>query len=124
MRRIVFMAALTVFAFADLATCSPRSPVGVVLDQTPVISGGLGWGVVSLSYAKLLLEPSLTAAAAGSARRNEVGKVVARSRIFEGRDTGVWYKVEIEPSGGWLHESSLNVYRSEAEARKAAESGS
>ena len=60
----------------------------------------------------------------GSARRNEVGKVVARSRIFEGRDTGVWYKVEIEPSGGWLHESSLNVYRSEAEARKAAESGS
>ena len=123
MRRIHFLLPLTVFVLG-LAACSSRSTAGVVLDQTPVISGGLGWGVVSQSYAKLLLEPSSSAAASGSARQNEVGKVMARSRVFEGHDAGVWYKLEIDSSGGWLHESALNVYRSEAEARKAAESGS
>jgi len=78
MRRIHFLLALTVFSFFDLAGCSPKSTVGVALDQTPVISGGLGWAVVSLSYAKLLLEPASDSATSGAARRNEVGRVVAR----------------------------------------------
>ena len=117
-------AVLAGFLLSGLSSCLPRTKLEVTLDQTPVISGGLGWGVVTLSYAKLLLEPSSTAIDAGSVRRNEVGRVVARSRIFEGRDAGIWYKLEMGLAVGWLHEAAVEIHRSEAEARKAAESGS
>jgi hypothetical protein len=117
-------AVLVGLLLAGLSSCFSGAKLELTLDQTPVISGGLGWGVVALSYAKLLLEPSSTALAAGSVRRNEVGKVVARSRIFEGRDAGIWYKLEMGSAVGWLHEAAVEIHRSEAEARKAAESGS
>lgn len=114
------MAALSMLL---IGSCSGKAPLGVTLDETPVISGGLGWGVVSLSYVRLMLEPSSSADDSGTARRGEIGKISARSRVFSGRDSGVWYRVEIGDSVGWLREESILVYRSEAEARKAAEAG-
>jgi len=114
--KLLFLSVLLV------ASCQARLPSSVELDETPVLSGGTGWGVVSLSYVRLLKEANSTAADAGAARRGDVGRIIARSRVFDGRDTGVWYRLEIGTLTGWLHESALVMYLSEAEARKASES--
>jgi len=125
MRRIA-VAAFSIVALTciPLSSCSKSESHDIQLQETPVISGGLGWGVVSLAYVRLLLEPSSSSPDSGTARRGEVGRIVARSRSFDSRDAGIWYRVEIGSVSGWLHESALTVYRSEAEARKVAEAGS
>ena len=124
MRRIAPAASMmllaTIFSFVS---CSPKATQTIQLEETPVISGGLGWGVVTLAYVRLMLEPSIAARDSGTARRGDVGRIIARSRSFEKRDKGVWYRIEVGPVTGWIHESSLSVFRIEAEARKAAEAG-
>lgn len=122
MRRIA-PAALTILLVTCFAfvSCSPTSTQSIRLEETPVISGGLGWGVVTLAYVRLLLEPSIAAPDTGTARRGETGRVIARSRSFGQRDKGVWYRIEIGPVTGWIHESAVSVFRIEAEARNAAE---
>ena len=112
----------TVFVLA-FSSCGPREPRGISLEQTPLISGGLGWGVVSLSYVRILMEPSIDAADVGTARRGELGRILSRSRRFGSRDSGLWYRLEFASGSGWLHETALSMYRSEAEARKMAEAG-
>jgi len=125
MRRIA-IAALFIIVAASISTlsCSDKEPKGVSLEETPIVSGGLGWGVVTMAYARLMLEASYEAPDSGTARRGEVCRIVARSRLYSGRDSGVWYRVEIGSAAGWLHESALSVYQSEAEARKASGLGS
>lgn len=126
MRRIAIavLSVAVVLLSGTFSSCSSKEPQGVTLEETPVISGGLGWGVVSLSYVRLMVEPSYGAPDSGTARRGEKGRIVARSRSYESRDEGVWYRLELGSNAGWLHESALSVYRTEAEARNRAESGS
>jgi hypothetical protein len=123
--RIPFMQkmALVVMALALFSSCSGGDSVHIKLEETPVISGGLGWGVVSLAYVRLMAEPSMKAADSGAMRRSEVARITARSRSFDDRDQGVWYKVELDSRTGWVHESSMRVYRSKSEAVRAVESG-
>jgi len=124
MRRIFIMAmCVAALSCVALVSCTDRGPQKVNLDETPVISGGLGWGVVSMAYVRIMKEPSMTASDIGTARRGDLGRIVARSRSFEDKKTGIWYKIEIGPIPGWLHESSLTVHQSEAEAKKLAEAG-
>jgi hypothetical protein len=125
MRRIA-IAALFIFVASSalISSCSDKEPQGLSLEETPILSGGLGWGVISIAYARLMLDASSEAPDSGTARRGEVCRIVARSRSFSGRDAGVWYRVELGSSAGWLRESALSVYQSEAEARKASEVGS
>ncbi len=125
MRRIVIVAvSIVALSCILMISCTENKIRNVSLDQTPVISGGLGWGVVSLSYVRLLKEPSADAADSGTARRGEVGRIIARSRSFENKSTGVWYKIELGRNTGWLHDSTLTVHQNEAEAKKVAEAGS
>jgi len=106
-----------------LSSCSQGDPVHITLEQTPVISGGLGWGVVSLAYVRIMAEPSLKSTDSGAIRRGEVARITARSRSYDVRDSGVWYKLEVDERTGWVHESALTVYRSHAEADRAAGAG-
>jgi len=125
MRRIAVAVSLIIVATSiSTLSCSDKGPRGVSLEETPIVSGGLGWGVVTMAYARLMLEASYEAPDSGTARRGEACRIVARARSFSGRDSGVWYRVEIGSAAGWLHESALSVYQSEAEARKASELGS
>jgi len=111
MRKTRILASLVIVAAAfALGSCSDRAELSVALDETPIISGGLGWGVVSLSYARLMLEPSFDAADSGTCRRGDVGRLEARTRVPSGGGVS-----------GWLHESSISVFRSEDEARNASE---
>lgn len=122
MRKTRILASLVIAAAAfALGSCSDRNELSVALDETPIISGGLGWGVVSLSYARLMLEPSFDAADSGTCRRGDVGRLEARTRVPSGRDGGVWYRASFDDASGWLHESSISVFRSEDEARNASE---
>jgi hypothetical protein len=125
MRRITMVAvSIVALSLVSMISCTDNSTRNVMLDETPVISGGLGWGVVSFAYVRLMQEPSVEADDSGTARRGDVGRIVARSRSFEDKSMGVWYKLELGTSTGWLHESTLTVQHSEAEARKVAEAGS
>jgi len=124
MRRILIMATCAAaLSCIALVSCTDRGSQKVKLDETPVISGGMGWGVVAMAYVRIMKEPSMTASDIGTARRGDVGRIIARSRSFEDKKTGIWYKMEIGSIPGWLHESSLTVHQSEAEAKKFAEAG-
>jgi hypothetical protein len=106
-----------------LSSCPQGKPVHISLEQTPVISGGLGWGLVSLAYVRIMAEPSFGAADSGAIRKGELARITARARSYETRDNGVWYKLEIDERAGWVHESAMVVYTSRAEADRAAGSG-
>lgn len=101
-------------------SCNRRAPEPLAFEETPVISGGLGWAVVSIAYARLLSEPDAKAADAGTARRGDIARIAARERFFRGGSAEVWYRLELGPATGWLRNDAVSVYRNEAEARKAA----
>jgi hypothetical protein len=115
------MALILFIAFALLAGCSKGDEVTVSLDPTPVVSGGIGWGVVTIAYARLLEETSLEAAEAGFARRGQVFELTARKRVSQGNARGLWYRLKGQESGGWIHESSLRVYASREQAENSPE---
>lgn len=121
--RLMVTTALMIAVIALLSSCSQKDPVRISLEQTPVISNGLGWGLVSLAYVRIMAEPSFGAADSGAIRRGEVARITARSKSYDARDGGVWYKLELDARSGWVHESAMNVYRSRAEADRAAGSG-
>jgi hypothetical protein len=106
---------------ALLAGCSKGDEVTVSLDPTPVVSGGIGWGVVTIAYARLLEDTSLEAAEAGFARRGQVFELTARKRVSQGNARGLWYRLEGQESGGWIHESSLRVHASREQAENSPE---
>ncbi len=108
-------------AFAVLAGCSRGGGVTVNLDSTPLVSGGIGWGVVTIAYARLLEGPSADAAEAGFARRGQVFELIARKRVSEGGVSGLWYRLKGLESGGWIHESSLRVHLSKEQAENSPE---
>lgn len=117
-------ASMAVLSCVVMVSCTANATRNVNLDETPIISGGLGWGVVSFAYVRLMQEPSAEAPDSGTARRGDIGRIIARSRSFEDKNAGVWYKLELGTVSGWLHESTLTVHRNEAEAKKVAEAGS
>ncbi len=102
------------------SSCHRDSGVNISLDETPVISGGLGWCVITLAYVRLKTQPSYESADSGTGRRGDVARIAGRSRSFSGRDSGIWYRVEYKDQTGWAHESALTVYDNESEARSAA----
>lgn len=102
-------------------SCSKPMPQTFDLDTTPILSGGLGWALVSGAYVRLKADPGFGARDGDYARRGEILRVVAIDRAFSGRDRGTWYKLEGDETGGWLHQSLLAVYPSLERALKARE---
>lgn len=122
MRRITMVAvSIVALSLGLMISCADNVTRNVVLDETPIISGGLGWGVVSLAYIRLMQAPSLDAPDSGTARRGDIGRILARSRSFEDKNANVWYKLDFGTISGWLQDSTLTVYRNEAEAKKVSE---
>lgn len=115
------VAALVGLSAAAFAACSGSRGRGIELEPTPVVSGGPGWGVVSMAYVRLLAEPSWAASENAAGRRGEVGRILGRARSQEPRDSGIWYEIETDAGKGWIHESALTVYRRKEEALKASE---
>lgn len=104
-----------------MASCAERAP-DLRLETTPLISGGLGWVVVDIAYARLGAEPSFEAADSGYARRGDVLRIAGRDVVHGDSDQGLWYRVETPGGSGWVHWSQVSVYQSRELAEKAAES--
>ena len=108
----------SIFAVA----CTKPEPMRFDLDTTPLLSGGLGWAVVSSAFVRLKDDPGFEARDGDYARQGAILRVVATERLFSGRNHGTWYKLEGEDAAGWLHQSVLAVYPSLERARNASNS--
>jgi len=112
---------LLLLAILSLATCAARREnVGVLPPETAPLSKELvGYGVVSVLYARLNLDPSFESPASGQARIGEIVRVHERRIVREDGGSESWLLVDGE-SSGWIREEMVDVYENEAQARSAA----
>ena len=80
----------------------------------------LSYGVVTASYIKALSEPGGDGVSLGYAREGVIVTVVERRLIRTEDRTEYWVLVE-DGTAGWLPETALDMYPSEAKARTAAQ---
>lgn len=119
-RRIRAIIAAIACAAALASACGAGSAGAISLEPTPIVSGGPGWGVIETAYVRLMAEPSWTSDEVGSGRRGDIGRIKGRKRVSDGRDAGVWYRIETASGVGWVHQSGLTVYQRMEEAEKAS----
>jgi hypothetical protein len=118
--------ALMALAFAS---CTRFGESSIKLPTNPILSGGLGWAVVKDAYVRLKESPSDSSKDLDHLRRGGVFVLDARklggdSADSSGKDSlakpTVWYGISSEGSKGWVRESELDIYASQAQAEKAA----
>jgi hypothetical protein len=125
---ILFAAlALTVIGFAS---CSRFSVGSLKLQANPILSGGLGWAVVKDAYVRLKEGPSDSARDLDHLRRGsvyrldarEIGSIASGSRdaVMKADERVIWYGIQSESAKGWVRESELDIYGSQAQAERAA----
>jgi len=120
---VVALSALTVTGCWRIAEASIKPPAN------PVLSGGLGWGVVKDAYVRLKQSPSESARDLDHLRRGDIFGLNARVLGVQDNRSGkaspddpptVWYGISSEGSNGWVQDSELEVYASKRQAEKAA----
>ena len=119
-RSIVLLAA-AVFAFTS---CWRINEASIKPPPNPVLSRGLGWGVVKDAYVRLKEQPSASARDLDHLRRGGIFELDARVLESSGPPAAspiIWYNLSSEGLNGWVRDSELEVYSSQAQAEKAAE---
>ncbi len=105
-----------------LSACGIEAAAGVALAPTPILSGGQGWAIVSKSYIRLKVNPSLEAVDTADLRDGAEVQILGREI---GKDASgeqaYWYKVEAIEAGqktvqGWVLESEIDVYATKSQA--------
>ncbi|HAP43537.1 MAG: hypothetical protein A2087_10245 [Spirochaetes bacterium GWD1_61_31] len=99
-----------------ITSCRKETPLVFNLEPTPVLSIGIGWGVATQAWGRLKAEPSFSAADSGFVRQLVAFELLGRERRSEGRDSGIWYRLELDGQAGWLHESALLFFASKTVA--------
>ncbi|HSV55823.1 MAG TPA: SH3 domain-containing protein, partial [Magnetospirillaceae bacterium] len=115
-RMPVFSAVLWIFL---AASCGGRLPASLPMAANPVLTGGIGWIVVSEAYARVKAEPSGDAPGAGHLRGGEVLSVLARER--DPTDGSLWYRISAGGVEGWLGYGQASFFTSRPAAERAAE---
>jgi len=125
--RFLLLTVLLLF-ISFFGACS-RSP-----DELPVIPPAthplareyIGYGVVNVSFAHLLSEPSSSGISRDYLRRGTVVRILERRPVTD-RGTAVsWVLVEgnyqgsAAPSNGWLQETTVEIYDNEPRAKTAS----
>jgi len=107
-----------------LAGCSKSLESSLKPPETPILSGGLGWALVTGSYVRMKESPSVQAADIDHLRRHSVFEIESRVRGAASvpADKGLWYKLKAEGSSGWVMEGDVEVYRGKEQAERAASS--
>jgi hypothetical protein len=113
----LFLLVLLALACASCFRLGERS---LKLPANPVLTGGLGWAVVKEAYARLKESPSDSARDLDHLRRGGIFRL--DSRELGSVDRGIWYGIESEGVKGWVRESELDIFDSQAQAERAAAS--
>ena len=123
----------SIFLFAmlsmALASCLRMGESAIKLPVNPILTGGLGWGVVKDAYVRLKEKPSESARDMDHLRRGGVFEL--NSRVMEDQhrsssDSGsgeapmLWYGITSEGFNGWVRGSELDIYASQVQAERAA----
>ena len=106
------------------AACSRKEETPVIPPlSSPLSQAYIGFGVVNVSYTRVMENPEETVlenTSPGYLRRGAVVRVLERRTIKNGNTTESWLRVE-ENSKGWLRESLVDIYENEAQARTASD---
>jgi len=120
MRKTGFIFYSILFCF--LGSCSDKSSLRVInVPPTPVLSRSLGWAVVESAYAQVYDAPGSAGVVLGYYRRAVILPVVERRIERVKTETIQWIRNE-GTTPGWIRESDLQVFESEAKAKTAMES--
>ncbi len=118
-----------------MLSCTRMGEASLKLQANPILSGGLGWAVVKEAYVRLKEAPSDASKDLDHLRRGAVVKLDARElgakdqdakgqgpgeSSAKSDDAGIWYGISSEGSKGWVKDSELDAYASQAQAEKAA----
>jgi hypothetical protein len=130
LRACFFSIAAFFLVSSAMVSCSRIGEATLKLQANPLLSGGLGWALVKEAYVRLKESPSDSSRDLDHLRRGSVYRLDARERgIREGgsrgaalgsEELGIWYGIDSGGAKGWVRESELDVYASQAQADKAA----
>lgn len=117
MARYALLCSLVLFSLLGCSDGSLNRAFEV--PPTPQLSRPLGWGVVVPSYAQVYDAPGTTGVVLGYYRRGVVVAVTER-RLEKTGDTSVRWILNAGSEPGWIRETDLEVFESEAKAKTAA----
>jgi hypothetical protein len=105
-----------------VASCSPDAEDTVVLPTTGVAAIRPSWAVVETTYTRLREDADSDSPIAGHLRAGDVAEVrrISLSPYAENGRQIRWIEVSAEGHRGWVLESDLQMFDSEARARNAA----
>jgi hypothetical protein len=106
--------------FFALSACSPAERSIPDPPLTPPLSRpAIGYGVVNVSYTRIMSEPSPDGVSLGYVREKTVLRILERKLIQSGESREYWVRVERDRSG-WLPEAVVNIYDTEEKANTAS----
>jgi hypothetical protein len=122
----IFLLAMLSMTFT---ACLRMGESAIKMPVNPILTGGLGWGVVKDAYVRLKEKPSESARDLDHLRRG--GVFALNSRVMEdqhkpssdsnsGEAPMLWYGITSEGSSGWVRGSELDIYASQVQAERAA----
>jgi hypothetical protein len=116
-------------ACVALSACVRMGESSIKMPANPVLTGGLGWGLVKDSYVRLKERPDASARDLDHLRRGAVYELGARVLgAAEGATVKpdpeappvLWYGISSEGTSGWIRGAEMEVYASQAQAERAA----
>jgi hypothetical protein len=106
--------------FVVLSACSPAERSIPDPPSTPPLSRPLiGYGVVNVSYTRIMSEPGPDGVSLGYVREKTVLRVLERKLVQGGESPEYWVRVERDYSG-WLPEKVVDMYDTEEKANTAS----
>jgi hypothetical protein len=106
--------------FFALSACFPGERSIADPPLTPPLSRPvIGYGVVSVSYTRIMKEPSPDGVSLGYIREKTVFRILERRLVQNDERTEYWVRVERDYSG-WLPEAVVDIYDTEEKAGTAS----
>ena len=109
---------ILLFLVLGVIGCAPKEKVDPPITN-PLSRSVLGYGVVTVSYTRVMNEPGANGVALGFVREKTILAVLERRMIKEGETQQYWVLTD-GIYRGWLPESVLRIYDNEGKARTAA----